>query len=439
MKAVQALGGATLCFEETVAELRHVLQRAHDALADPTAKTSFGAVITHLAEVRASPSEVMESISRLEQDLDQLQVVRAPRPPAEEAATVDEVGLGRHLQERVGYRWKGTLRHDLDALVAVHRRREGRLPGSLQDAVAVFVTTNVSLVRAAETFPEFGGAGTRCSVAVRVNELATIAWLRQPTAFPDLPKKQVLADCAAAMQPEDAVWSKALEYAQELERQGDLSASQVIALRHSQEAQRSFMRRTGGGAKEVNSSTILDVMDDVERSCQEPVVAELENLRARHAEEGWRRARLESEVVERTAQRDQAIEERNREQQEKNHTRAELSSWQEKLRSRAAERGCHRAQRLRQAVRLLLIVLVLASAFVATEATLNQSWIGQLSPAGGVILFFLLAVAFAVPLLANLLPAPGKWIDSKLKRYAHWIEVKELRRLGVERHKDTAA
>jgi hypothetical protein len=57
-------------------------------------------------------------------------------------------------------------------------------------------------VRAARRFFAAGYDGFTWPLAVLDHDLATLAWLKRPLQAPDLPRKQIIADCYAALRPE---------------------------------------------------------------------------------------------------------------------------------------------------------------------------------------------------------------------------------------------
>lgn len=125
----------------------------------------------------------------------------------EEHLGVDEPALEDLLQAEVGYQNQNARRHDLDALTAIWRLRHGQAQRRLETCRAIFVTTNAPLVRAARRFFAAGYDGFTWPLAVLDHDLATVAWLKRPLQAPDLPRKQIIADCYAALRPEGRLWA----------------------------------------------------------------------------------------------------------------------------------------------------------------------------------------------------------------------------------------
>ncbi|MHB8219681.1 MAG: tudor domain-containing protein [Acidimicrobiales bacterium] len=76
--------------------------------------------------------------------------------------------------------------------------------------------------------------------------LATLVWLKQPHRAPDLPRKQIVADCYAALHPDDKMWNRWLAEIQRIADNGDYGDAALDIMRFSPDAQRALMDVTLG-------------------------------------------------------------------------------------------------------------------------------------------------------------------------------------------------
>jgi hypothetical protein len=93
----------------------------------------------------------------------------------------------------------------------------------LEDSAAVFVTSNSSLAKAAWEVGKNHNSSKEVSSVITDYSLANVAWLKAPLGAPDLPTKELVAICYAAMEPSAALWGRYLEEIERLEASGDIS------------------------------------------------------------------------------------------------------------------------------------------------------------------------------------------------------------------------
>jgi hypothetical protein len=110
-------------------------------------------------------------------------------------------------------------------------------------------------VRAARRFFAAGYDGFTWPLAVLDHHLATVAWLKRPLQAPDLPRKQIIADCYAALRPEGRLWARYLEEIEALRQRGELSNDHFVALRYSVDARRALMDTTLGDPEAISGTS----------------------------------------------------------------------------------------------------------------------------------------------------------------------------------------
>jgi len=93
------------------------------------------------------------------------------------------------------------------------------------------------------------------------HELAALVWIKEPGRSPDLPKRQIIADCYAALDPSDAYWAKVTKEITSLRASNRLSEEDVAILMGSHEAQRSIMEVTLGDPRRINEQSLHQAVD----------------------------------------------------------------------------------------------------------------------------------------------------------------------------------
>lgn len=273
------------CFEHTFDEMRGVLHAAANALRRPDGiRGNYGETIEYFIRQRSQPSDVEFEIARLEKKLNGLRVRIKPRPPQTDPLAVNEVMLETVLKKEVGYQRPDALRNDVDSLTAIYRLRAGRFPVHIESCDALFITTNPSLAKAGVVyFREGEGKAFTGSVPICLTDsvLTTLLWLKKPLDVGDLPRKRIIADCYAALNPSDSLWKRFLQEIDRLEKQGDITEDDYHLLRLSMEARSALVNITLGDVSAFSEGTIEEVLEKAKASARAKTEESLRDERAK--------------------------------------------------------------------------------------------------------------------------------------------------------------
>lgn len=250
------------CFEHTFDEIFGVIDASARSLRSPESlKYAFGETLEHFREKKYQASDVELIIARLETTLRALHVQVEPKPLHKVPLGLNEKKLESVLQDEVKYRHREPLLHDLDSLTAIHRLRRGRLHRNIESCRAVFITTNSALARASARFFKEEYEGITAPLCILDHVFASLVWLKCALEAPDLPRKRIIADCYAAMKPQDDLWKKYLDEMDRLEEGGDVSEEDYHILRSSMEARSALMEVTLGDTNAFTEGTIEEVLE----------------------------------------------------------------------------------------------------------------------------------------------------------------------------------
>ena len=281
------LGARIACFEHTLLETQGVMRGAAIQLRSLKSRPGQSVVSPPLVEHSISSglqsTELEVRAEQLATELADLGVRVLESPNYLDALSVDELRMEKLLQRHVGYRNENTRYRDIQSLTAIYRIRGGQEKGTLEHAIAIFVTPNGNLARASREFFGEHPQGDLVPICSLDSELATVAWLKKPAESPDLPRKQLIADCYAAGYPDEDLWTRYLDEIDRLESQETFTEDMYFTLRYSVEARRALMDMTQGASSRVNPQVISEVLTRVEQEHAAPVKEALERER-RHRE-----------------------------------------------------------------------------------------------------------------------------------------------------------
>jgi hypothetical protein len=258
---LRRMGARLVCLYGTLKETRGVLDGCAAQLRAPRRRREVVMpVVDYCLNNGLLSSDVDVLSERLEDDLRSIGI-RVVHPPAvTPELSVDEDNLDAALQGAVGYVREKARRHDLEALTAVYRMRDGEEQRRLETARAIFVTTNGRLVAASRKFFQEPVRGDLVPIAAVAHELGTVVWLKSPVRAPDLPQKLIVADAFAALNPPDETWKMYLDAIDRLRSTEALSDDDYNILRYSVEGRRSLMHVTHGRVEAFVAGSLDEIL-----------------------------------------------------------------------------------------------------------------------------------------------------------------------------------
>jgi hypothetical protein len=287
------------CFKHTYDEIWGILDAAEHVLRDPGgARHAYGKTLEYLISLKFQPSDVELVMARLEGSLRGLRVQVKTKPPHEPALTVSETNLAAILREEVRYHSEDALYHDLDSLTAIHRLRRGQLQHRLESCRAIFITNNPNLARGNLRFrrAEYRDAAATVPDCMLDHMFGTLVWLKKPMSAPDLPRKRIIAECYAALNPPDGLWKHYLGEIDKLQQRGGISEEDYYLLRYSMEARTGLMDLTYGDASVFTEKTVEQILEKARAAARAQTEAALRTEEGKRLEAERRAAEAEAHL-----------------------------------------------------------------------------------------------------------------------------------------------
>ena len=254
------LKGTLAIFEHTLDEVIGVIEAAEKNLDDPKAD---GVVIREIRKTGRKKTDLIILRENIESHLNAKAIALKKMPMYEFKYQIEELALEKSLEKKIKYRNPKARDHDVNCIRSIYVLRGGETPRRLEDCIAVFVTSNSALSRAAYEIGKNHNSTKEVSSAITDYSLANVAWLKAPLGAPELPKKELLARCYAAMEPENDLWSKYIAEVVKLKSEGEISSDDHALLRISPLATQELMNLTLGNDAGMTSITIKDVLSRV--------------------------------------------------------------------------------------------------------------------------------------------------------------------------------
>lgn len=224
-----------------------------------------------------------------------LKIAVRSTPKYASAFQIDELAFEEALADEVAYFNPRAKEYDINSVRSIYELRKGMSPRTLEKARAVLVTSNSGFARAAFQYGREIEESRVVSSVVTDFSVANIAWLKAPLGAPDLPAKEVLAYCFAAMQSSPQIWQEFVDEAEKLETSGDISAEDHQLLRFNLRARDEMMNLTLGDADALSPEVVRDVLGRVESAIRADDIQRLADEKVRHEKTHDQLVTVESE------------------------------------------------------------------------------------------------------------------------------------------------
>ncbi|ABK17585.1 hypothetical protein [Syntrophobacter fumaroxidans] len=257
---IRHLKGKIAIFEHTIDEIRRVLLGAEQKLDDPLAE---GKLIQSMRRNEYKRSELILLRENLIEHLKEQKFIILPTPAYKIDLQISEAELEEAISSKVHYRNPDAIKHDINSVRSIYVLRGGKVPRRLEDAVAVFVTTNTSFAEAAFEVGKNHNSTKEVSSVITDYSLANVAWLKAPLGAPELPTKELMAACYAAMEPTASLWTKYLRELDLLRLKGTLTPDDHALLRASPVVAKELMDLTLGNEEALSGGSIRIILERV--------------------------------------------------------------------------------------------------------------------------------------------------------------------------------
>lgn len=125
-----------------------------------------------------------------------------------------------------------TIRRDVKVLSGIYRFRKGKIPISIKDSKAIFVTTSSALAFASRVFEnklnKRNDAIPTCFTDIF---LSTLIWIQNPVLADQINKRRILSDCYAGISPSEELIKQYETELKKLKERGRINNSTYLTLR----------------------------------------------------------------------------------------------------------------------------------------------------------------------------------------------------------------
>lgn len=219
-------------FEPTVDELKRILYTYQNHVGTQKGREYLwqNSITRHVLSEKLSPSDIKQAISLIDKKLEYDYGITIHSTPTRKLKyTSDEDKLALKLGLENEENPKKRITHDIDCIAAILTLRKGRKPRTLDTTNAIFMSGSSSVVKAVKEWYE-ESVGMHVPPIIHHLTISNIAWLKRPDVGAKMKVNELVALCTAALKPKKETWDKFLKHLKKLEKSGDLTSDESVAI-----------------------------------------------------------------------------------------------------------------------------------------------------------------------------------------------------------------
>ena len=157
-----------------------------------------------------------------------------------------------------------SIQRDIDSISAIYRLRKGKTPRLLKDVSSVFMTTNNGLAYTARKYELIASSNSSYIPACLTDVfIGTILWLQSPAKISNINEKKLIADCYAALQPDNKLLKRFLSEVERLRAEGKITDSEYYFLRSDSVVMDMLEEKTLGDPEGFTTKIPLEILDEI--------------------------------------------------------------------------------------------------------------------------------------------------------------------------------
>ncbi|KQL43895.1 hypothetical protein AN963_20760 [Brevibacillus choshinensis] len=197
-------------------------------------------VLLYFIQKEFNESDIDRFITKVELVIsaNNISIQNAPEPEELKLFQIDydkllKTIVGRYKRRNPSYNEKekeDALLKDVKSIEAIYKFRKGKNPKAINDSVSIFITTNTALAQAVKSFGLSENVHYRIPACITDVLLGTILWLQSPTQVTKINEKKIIADCIAALQPNEQLLRRFLLEVDKLQQEKMIDEREVFTI-----------------------------------------------------------------------------------------------------------------------------------------------------------------------------------------------------------------
>lgn len=288
-------GASLFVFEHNYDEITRILHQCQKWIAnsryDPT---RAGPTLRYFVEQGFTETDVDRLLVNLPALLEahEISIVPSPDPNQYKPYWCDERTLESKIKAHyegynyqfLDWRKERVLANDVKSLASVLALRRGRKPASIRECAHLFVTTNPALAGACHEYERQDTDGDHVCACLTDVFVGTCLWAQSPGVFRGVIANTLMANCYAALQPDQELLEKFIKTCQHLYHEGKITSDEFYLLRSHRLSLSMLQDHTMGDPESFVDRLPEEILQQVKTEARKSAEAERDKEMAAHRE-----------------------------------------------------------------------------------------------------------------------------------------------------------
>lgn len=157
-----------------------------------------------------------------------------------------------------------SIQTDVRSIIMVYRERKGKVSTTVGESSDIFITINSAIANVSKLYESNRSINAgHIPAAISADLLGTLIWLHRPNEIINYKKKQILADCYSAFQPNKTLLENYLKSLDEARIRDEITEDDYLFLRNHPLVSSTLMNVINGDYSRFSDRTYNDVYDQI--------------------------------------------------------------------------------------------------------------------------------------------------------------------------------
>ena len=162
-----------------------------------------------------------------------------------------------------------SIKVDVRSIIMIYRERQGQTATKLQNAKHIMLTSNNAIANVSKKYESNRSINSgHIPACISADLFGAILWLDSPMQMLEYQKQKLLADCYAFLKPDKTLLDKYIQSLDDARKADAIDEKRFLFLRTHKVVLDSLMDITKGDYARFNSTTYIEVYDDIQEKAQ---------------------------------------------------------------------------------------------------------------------------------------------------------------------------
>ena len=278
---IKKLDGKVFIFDQTLDEISYIIRGIIKNYSSPVYPSS--AHRTALSK-KMSISDLKMLLERVDKKILGTGIKIRPRINVHDnrKSLIDESLLEAEIRETVGQINDHAIKHDTYCIRDIHILRRDTKPKHIEDAIAVFVTSNTKLATASYNFALINIPETKASAVVTDFYLTNRCFLKLPLDTSSISRIELYSICLSVLRPSDAMWVKYVRELNKLHDDDYIDQDLYMHMRlHTEETENELLDIVYEHGGHFSQNDIIELTERLRNKFTKDIELERDNLAAK--------------------------------------------------------------------------------------------------------------------------------------------------------------